>query len=211
VTSQAEHSARRGRLFVIAAPSGAGKTSLVNALLARRPGLQLSISHTTRKARETERHGREYYFVTPAAFQQSIGLGDFLEHAQVFGNHYGTAREPVERELTAGHDVVLEIDWQGARQVRAALPAAITVFILPPNRAALETRLRARRTDSDDVIARRLSQAVGDMSHAREFDFVVVNDDFDRAVGELEMIVDGRGQALTADRPAIDQLLRAME
>ena len=208
---EAVQSARRGRLFVIAAPSGAGKTSLVNALLARRPELRLSISHTTRRARETERHGREYYFVTPEAFQTSIEQGDFLEHAHVFGNHYGTARGPVERELDAGSDVVLEIDWQGAQQVRAALPGAITVFILPPNRAALETRLRSRKTDSDEVITRRLSEAVGDMSHAAEFDYVVVNDDFERAVGELQMIVDGRGEGLRASRPAIQRLLRSME
>lgn len=208
---EAEKPVCRGRLFVVAAPSGAGKTSLVNALLARRPELRVSVSHTTRKARETEQHGREYYFVTPEVFQASIGHGDFLEHAHVFGNHYGTARGPVERELAQGRDVVLEIDWQGAQQVRAALPGAITIFILPPNRTALETRLRSRRTDSDEVIAHRLGKAVGDMSHSHEFDFVVVNDDFERAVGELQTIIDGRGEALRASRPEIEGLLRSME
>ena len=208
---EASQSPRRGRLFVISAPSGAGKTSLVSALLAGRPELRLSISHTTRRARETERDGREYYFVAPEIFQKSIEQGAFLEHAHVFGNHYGTARGPVERELDAGHDVVLEIDWQGARQVRAALPGAVMVFILPPNRAALETRLRSRKTDSDQVITRRLSEAVGDMSHADEFDYVIVNDDFERAAGELQMIVDGRGEQLGASRKAIQELLRSME
>lgn len=198
---------RRGRLFVIAAPSGAGKTSLVKALLTRKPELQLSISHTTRPKRATEEHGREYYFVTIPQFQELIARGQFLEHAQVFDNFYGTGREPVEAQLGKGHDVILEIDWQGARQVRAALPEAITVFILPPSRHALAERLRNRKTDSEEVIARRLRDAVSDMSHWNEFSYVVVNDDFDKAVADLGSIVDSRAEGLRAPRPALEPLL----
>src|SRR5687768_9563039 len=158
----------RGRLFVIAAPSGAGKTSLVKALLERRPELHVSISHTTRARRATEEHGREYYFVPVAEFQALRDEGQFLEHAQVFDNYYGTGRKPVEQKLAQGRNVILEIDWQGARQVRKAMPDCVSVFILPPSRQVLEERLRNRNTDSDDVIARRLRDAVGDMSHWSE-------------------------------------------
>ena len=198
---------RRGRLFVIAAPSGAGKTSLVKALLALKPELRLSISHTTRARRPTEEHGREYYFVSVPEFRALVERGQFLEHAQVFDNFYGTGRGPVETQLAQGRDVILEIDWQGARQVRAALPECSSIFILPPSRQALEERLRNRRTDSDEVIARRLRDAVGDMSHWSEFDYVVVNDHFDKAVADLARIVAGRGDDLRAPRPALDPLL----
>jgi guanylate kinase len=201
-------SRNRGRLFVIAAPSGAGKTSLVKALLERRPELRLSISHTTRSIRPTEQEGREYYFVSVPEFRERVARSEFLEHAQVFDNYYGTGREPVERHLSAGRDMILEIDWQGARQVRKALPECLTVFILPPSRRSLEERLRNRRTDSDEVIARRLRDAVGDMSHWGEFDYVVVNDDFDRAVGDLARIVDGKGEDLRANRPGLEALIK---
>lgn len=201
-------SAKRGRLFVIAAPSGAGKTSLVKALLERKSELRLSISHTTRPMRPTEQAGREYYFVPIPEFRDRVGRGEFLEHAQVFDNYYGTGRQPVEKQLAGGRDVILEIDWQGARQVRKAMPECATVFILPPSRSALEERLRNRRTDSDDVIARRLRDAVGDMSHWSEFDYVVVNDDFDRAVTDLGRIVEGRGEDLLSSRPALEPLLK---
>ena len=197
----------RGRLFVIAAPSGAGKTSLVKALLERKPELRVSISHTTRAKRPKEEHGREYHFVTVPEFRELIGRGEFLEHAQVFDNYYGTGRQPVEEQLAQGRNLILEIDWQGAQQVRRALPAASTVFILPPSRRALEERLRNRQTDSDEVIARRLRDAVGDMSHWNEFDYVVVNDDFERAVSDLGRIVDGRGQDLLKDRKSLTPLL----
>ena len=197
----------RGRLFVIAAPSGAGKTSLVKALLERRPDLHVSISHTTRARRPTEEHGREYYFVTVPEFQELIANGEFLEHAQVFDNYYGTGRRPVEQQLAQGSNVILEIDWQGARLVRQAMPDCSSVFILPPSRNALEERLRNRKTDSDEVIARRLRDAVGDMSHWNEFDYVVVNDDFERAVADLERIVEGSGQDLAADRKSLKPLL----
>jgi guanylate kinase len=198
---------RRGRLFVIAAPSGAGKTSLVKALLALKPQLRLSISHTTRPKRPTEEHGREYYFVTAPQFQELIARRQFLEHAQVFDNFYGTGREPVDAQLAQGHDVILEIDWQGARQVRAALPEALSIFILPPSRRALEERLRNRRTDSDEVIARRLRDAAGDMSHWKEFDYVVVNDEFAKAVADLARIIEGRSEDLRASRSSLEPLL----
>jgi guanylate kinase len=201
----------RGRLFVIAAPSGAGKTSLVKALLERRPELHVSISHTTRARRPTEEHGREYYFITVPEFRELVGQGQFLEHAQVFDNYYGTGRKPVEEQLTKGRNVILEIDWQGARLVREALPECLTIFILPPSRRSLEERLRNRKTDSDEVIARRLRDAVSDMSHWNEFDYVVVNDDFERAVGDLGRIVDGQGEDLRRTRedlrPLVDELV----
>jgi guanylate kinase len=201
---------KRGRLFVISAPSGAGKTSLVKALLERDPALRVSISHTTRKPRPHEVHGREYYFVSPREFSDLVAHGAFLEHAQVFDNDYGTGRETVERFLAAGTDVVLEIDWQGARQVRAALPECITIFILPPSRGALENRLTQRRTDSAEVIARRLRDAVDDMRHWSEFDYVVVNDRFDEAVNDLAAIVAGRGEPLRKDRESLRPLLREL-
>jgi len=201
---------RRGRLFVISAPSGAGKTSLVKALLQRNPALRLSISHTTRKARPSEQPGREYYFVTVEEFRALAGRGAFLESAQVFDNYYGTGRQTVENLLAQGSDVILEIDWQGARQVRAALPECTSVFVLPPSRGALEQRLRSRQTDSDEVIARRLRDAAGDMSHALEFDYVVVNDDFERAVADLERIVAGRGADLVAARASLKPLLHQL-
>jgi guanylate kinase len=199
---------KRGRLFVIAAPSGAGKTSLVQALLDSDPTLRLSVSHTTRKLRETEREGREYHFVSVADFERLRAAGEFLEHAQVFGNLYGTSRAYVERQLADGHDVVLEIDWQGAQQVRRALPRCVSVFILPPSRAALRERLARRATDTPEVIARRLAEAAGDMSHYLEFDYVVVNDDFARAVADLRRILAGRAAGLRSDRPQLAPLLK---
>jgi guanylate kinase len=199
----------RGRLFVISAPSGAGKTSLVHALMARNPALRFSVSCTTRRKRENEVEGRDYYFVdTVAEFKQMAAAGEFLEHAQVFDNFYATPRRPVEKALAAGQDLLLEIDWQGAQQVRAAMPECISIFILPPSRADLERRLRARGTDSEEVIRRRLADAVGDIAHWREFDYAVVNDDFDRAVDELETIVRGGGEALSAARPELVTLTR---
>ena len=196
----------RGRLFVIAAPSGAGKTSLVRSLMEREPGLRFSVSFTTRKQRPNEVHGRDYFFVAREEFDRMVAAGEFLEHATVFDNSYGTARRQVEDSLAAGQDLILEIDWQGARQIRRALPECRSIFILPPSRPELERRLRGRGTDAEEVIQRRLRDAAGDMSHWREFEFVVVNDDFERALGELQAIVKGRGDASRSDRPGLTEL-----
>jgi len=201
---------KRGRLFVISAPSGAGKTTLVKALLQSEPRLRLSVSHTTRKMRPTESQGREYHFVTLAEFERRVAAGEFLEHARVFDNFYGTSREFVEAQLRQGHDVVLEIDWQGAQQVRRALPRCVTIFILPPSRAALAERLARRATDTPEVIARRLADAAADMAHYREFDYLIVNDDFTQAVGDLRRIVAGRGEDLSSARPELAPLLNEL-
>ena len=198
---------KRGRLYVISAPSGAGKTSLVKRLLESEPRLRLSISHTTRTRRPTEVEGREYHFVTKPQFEELAARGEFLEHARVFDNNYGTARAFVEAQLAAGHDVLLEIDWQGAQQVRRAMPDCVSIFVLPPARQALAERLARRATDTAEVIRRRLSDAAGDMSHYREFDYVVVNDDFEHAVTDLMRIVAGKGEDLVAGRPALQPLL----
>lgn len=194
-------------LYVIAAPSGAGKTSLVRALLASRPELRFSISYTTRKQRATERHGRDYFFVDQETFKRMAANGEFLEHAQVFDNFYGTARVQVQALLDQGSDVILEIDWQGARQIRAAMPDCRSVFILPPSRAELERRLRSRGTDSEDVVQRRLRDAAGDISHWNEFDYVVVNDRFEQGLQDLAAIIDQGGEALRSNRPALQPLI----
>ncbi len=201
---------KRGRLFVFAAPSGAGKTSLVRALMEKEPSLKFSISYTTRPKRPAEIHGHDYFFVTREDFQHMATGGEFLEHAQVFDNWYATSRRQVEAALARGEDIILEIDWQGAQQVRAAMPEAITIFILPPSRAALEERLRQRSTDTDEVIARRLRDAVADMSHWQEFDYVIINEHFEAAVEELRTIVAGRGEALRARRRDVEQLARLL-
>jgi guanylate kinase len=198
---------RAARLWVVSAPSGAGKTSLVKALLAARPELVVSVSHTTRRQRPNEVDGRDYFFVDIPRFEQMAAAGAFLEHARVFDNYYGTGRAQVEQRLVAGQDVILEIDWQGARQVRAAMPGCTTIFILPPSRDALEQRLKGRGTDSPEVIARRLADAVTDMSHWREFDYVVVNDRFEQAVAEVAAILDGAGEGLRTGRPGLDALV----
>lgn len=196
-----------GRLFVIAAPSGAGKTSLVRALLEREPRLRVSVSHTTRKPRPHEMNGRDYFFVSIPEFQDMIAANAFVEHAQVFDNFYGTSRAALQQACGAGYDVILEIDWQGARQVRKALPDCRLIFILPPSRAALETRLRNRRTDSEEVIRRRLRDAVDDMSHCREFEFVIVNDNFEQAVSDLQHVIRADSTGLAAGRAALGPLL----
>lgn len=198
---------RRGRLYVIAAPSGAGKTSLVRALMEREPSLRFSVSYTTRPRRPSEVHGRDYFFVTADEFAGMVDRGEFLEHARVFDNCYGTALAQVEQSLAAGQDLLLEIDWQGAQQVRAALPECVTIFILPPSQDELERRLRGRGTDSESVVRRRLSDAAADMAHWREFDYVVVNDDFAQALDDLLGIVRGTGAERTArGRPGLAEL-----
>lgn len=203
--------ARRGRLFVVAAPSGAGKTSLVRALMEREPTLGFSVSYTTRRQRPAETHGRDYFFVTGEEFEAMAARGEFLEHARVFGNRYGTARAQVEAALAAGHSLILEIDWQGARQIRAAMPECVSIFILPPSRAELERRLRGRGTDAPDVVERRLREAAADMTHWDEFDHVVVNDDFETAVADLLAVVQGRdAPRTTVDRAGLAKLAAAL-
>ena len=177
-----------GTLFVVAAPSGAGKSSLVNAVLAREPGIALSISFTSRGPRPGERHAQHYHFVDRAEFERMIAAGDFFEHALVHGDYKGTARQSVQPQLAAGKDVLLEIDWQGARQVREKVPDSVSVFILPPSREALQTRMRNRGQDSEETIARRLAAARDEMSHHDEFDYVIVNENFDAAAAELRAI-----------------------
>ena len=186
---------KTNNLFVLAAPSGAGKTTLVHALVKRNPDLKFSISYTTRKRRVNEEDGRDYFFVEPDEFHRLQKSGELLESALVFDNYYGTSRSQVEEYLGNGRSVVLEIDWQGAQQVRESMPDALSVFILPPSVTELERRLRDRKTDSDEVIARRLSDALGDMSHWNEFDFAIINDDLDLAVGQLEDVLTGGGEA----------------
>ncbi|HXW09707.1 MAG TPA: guanylate kinase [Steroidobacteraceae bacterium] len=209
--SAASQPPRRGRLFVISAPSGAGKTSLVRALMERERTLRFSISYTTRPQRPTETHGRDYFFVTGAEFEAMAGRGEFLEHARVFDHRYGTARGQVEASLGAGQDLILEIDWQGARQIREAMPECISIFILPPSRAELERRLRSRATDTDEVIRRRLRDAASDMTHWDEFDHVVVNDDFEAALETLLSIVRGfEAERAAARRPELRALVQEL-
>ena len=191
------------RLFVIAAPSGAGKTTLVKALTTRNPELRFSISYTTREQRRNEVDGSDYIFVGKDEFDRLRAAGALLESAEVFDNFYGTSREQVEDHLSAGHHVILEIDWQGARQVREAMPGCITVFILPPSREELERRLRSRGTDTEQVIERRLRDALSDMSHWDEFDYVIFNDDLDQAVADLEAVLAGNGEASATDNPGV--------
>ncbi len=186
---------RTGRLIVLSAPSGAGKTSLVRALLERDPNLRVSISYTTRPPRSGEVHGEDYFFVSRPRFEAMIAADAFLEHARVFDNYYGTSAEQVRSLTAAGQDVLLEIDWQGAQQVRASMPECLSIFILPPSLAELERRLRGRSTDEESVIRRRLRDARDDMGHWQEFDYVVVNEDFDEALANLEAVLAGHGEA----------------
>ena len=202
----------RGTLFIVAAPSGAGKSSIVNACLARDANVCLSISYTSRQPRPGERHAEHYHFVGKDEFQRMIEAGDFFEHALVHGDWKGTARQSVEPQLASGRDVLLEIDWQGARQVRMQVPDAVGVFILPPSRKALDERMRKRGQDSEAVMARRLAAAREEMSHYDEFDYVIVNEDFDTAVGEMCAIFAAsrlrREAQAQRHRMLIDALLR---
>lgn len=197
-----------GRLFVISAPSGAGKTSLVRALPDRIPDVTLSISHTTRTRRDGERDGIDYHFVSAREFAAMRDRGAFLEHAEVFGNHYGTAFSSVADQRATGHDVMLEIDWQGARIVRSKIAEAISIFVLPPSLETLEQRLRLRDTDTPEIIARRLAQARDDILHCGEFDLCLVNDDFGEALDTLEaMVRDPDGYQDPDDRPCTERIL----
>jgi guanylate kinase len=190
--------AKAGRLYVVSAPSGAGKTSLVKALMEREPELRFSVSYTTRTPRANEVGGRDYHFINADEFQRMVERGEFLEHAQVFDNFYGTARATVREALAAGKLLLLEIDWQGARQVRASMPAAHSI--------ALEERLTARSTDSPEVIRRRLKDAQRDIAHWIEFDYVVINDGFEQAVTDFQAVVRERGEALRGSRPQVARL-----
>lgn len=178
-----------GSLFVVAAPSGAGKSSMVNALLAQEPGIKLSISYTTRAPRPGEEHGREYFFASEADFLERRARGEFLESAEVHGNYYGTSRIAIEEQTRQGNDVLLEIDWQGAQQVRKQFPQAVGIFILPPSIAALKERLEKRGQDEPEVIVRRLLAAGGEIAHATEFEYVIINQDFATALSQLAAIV----------------------
>ena len=191
-----------GTLFIVSAPSGAGKSTLVNALLAREANIALSISHTTRAPRPGDVDGVQYHFVDRARFEAMVAAGDFLEHADVFGNYYGTSRGAVEPILATGRDVSLEIDWQGAAQVRRTMPECVSIFILPPSRAELERRLRARATDSEATIEKRLAASREEIAHAHAFDCIVVNDQFEDAVAALQAIVHAAraGAPLPVDR-----------
>jgi guanylate kinase len=199
-----------GRLFVIAAPSGAGKTSLVKALLAGDANRRFSVSTTTRAKRPAEIDGVDYHFVNKDEFQAMVDADAFLEHAQVFDNWYGTTRAAVESLRDAGHDVILEIDWQGAQQVHTRMPDCKRIFILPPSRAELERRLRTRAQDSDEVIARRLRDAAADIAHWDEFDYVVVNDRFDFALEALERIFAGADEPGRTERPDLPGLVAGL-
>ena len=189
-----------GNLYVVAAPSGAGKTTLVHLLLEREADVHLSVSFTTRSPRPGERDGRDYHFVDAATFREMIARQEFLEWAEVHGNFYGTSNKWIAGQLAAGHDVLLEIDWQGAQQVRSAFPEAIGIFILPPSMDELTSRLTARGTDSADVIARRLAAAQAEMRHVGEFDYVIINASLEQALDDLRAVVRASRLTLAAQR-----------
>ena len=178
-----------GALFIISSPSGGGKTSLVKALLEAEPGMRLSVSYTTRPPRPGEVHGRAYHFVTLPEFERLLEAGEFLENAAIYGNRYGTSRKWIEREQAGGHDVLLEIDWQGAQQVRRLMRNVVSIFILPPSPEVLESRLKGRGQDSAEVVRKRLAAARDEISHANEYDYVIINDEFNRAALDLRSII----------------------
>jgi guanylate kinase len=192
-----------GNLFVVVAPSGAGKTSLVTKLLEREPNIHLSISYTTRAPRDGEAHGRDYRFVSRAEFESMIAAGDFLEHANVYGNYYGTSRRWIDEELAGDHDVLLEIDWQGAGQLRGIFPHMVGIFILPPSLAELRRRLEARGKDAPEAIDRRMASAREEISHVLEFEYIIVNESFDSALMDLSAVV--RAARLSRAQQAVRQ------
>lgn len=198
----------QGHLYIISAPSGAGKTTLVKALLANTDNLKVSVSHTTRPAREGEVHGINYYFVDKTEFEAMLAENHFLEHASVFGHYYGTSRTWVESQLKQGIDIILEIDWQGAAKVRQLMPNALSIFILPPSKQTLSQRLYGRGKDSEDVIQRRLQEAIEEMSHCHEFNYLVVNDDFDKALQDLQAIIHSQRLKQSAQKWHLADLLR---
>lgn len=200
-----------GNLFIVCAPSGAGKTSLVNALLEREPDIELSVSFTTRAPRHAEVDGRDYHFVTRETFLAMAARGDFLESAEVHGNLYGTSQPWIDARRAEGRDIVLEIDWQGARQVRGLIPEAVGVFILPPSLDALHRRLTSRGQDSAEVIERRLANARAEIAHVEEFDYVIINQSFDVAVTDLVSIVRAQRLTVTAQLTRHQELINAMK
>lgn len=197
-----------GTLFIFSAPSGAGKTSLVKALLDTTGYIGVSVSHTTRVPRPGEADGKDYHFVSKEEFQQLVSEDAFLEHAQVFDNFYGTSQRWVESELEAGRDVILEIDWQGAQQVRRLMPEAVSVFIAPPSIEALEQRLRNRGQDSEEIIQRRMRDARSEMSHYGEYDYLIINDDFNNTLEELRSIIIARRHRIAAQQVRHEETLR---
>lgn len=193
----------KGTLYIVSAPSGAGKSSLISALLEKNPtyAMKVSVSHTTRDMRPGEEDGVHYHFVSRGEFESLIAEGAFLEHAEVFGNYYGTSRPWIEQTLEQGIDVFLDIDWQGARQIREQMPLARSIFILPPSNSELERRLTTRGQDSKEVIAKRMSEAKSEISHFSEYDYVIVNDDFDNALTDFKAIL--RAERLKQDKQSV--------
>jgi len=198
--------ATNGKLFIFSAASGTGKTSLAKALVESSPDVAFSVSHTTRALRPGEQHGVHYYYVTREEFERMVAAGEFVEHAMVFGNSYGTSKRAIEDRIKSGKSVILDIDWQGARAIKKWRPEAVSIFIFPPSRAALRERLTNRKQDAQDVIDRRMREAVAEMSHYNEFDHLVVNDDFNAALADLKAILrgePGRVRAVSIDVAAL--------
>ncbi|GMQ90891.1 MAG: guanylate kinase [Gammaproteobacteria bacterium] len=198
----------KGTLFIFSAPSGGGKSSLAQALSKRDADIGISISHTTRDPRSGEINGQHYHFVTAPEFEELVAQDQFLEHARVFDHYYGTSRQAVQLLLDQGKHVILDIDWQGASSIKANMPEAVSIFILPPSREELERRLRARGQDSEEIIKRRMADAVSEMQHYSEFDHVIVNDDFDAALNDLEAIIHGHPGQIRPLSVNLDDLLR---
>lgn len=206
--NQTQH--RKGLLFIISAPSGAGKTTLVRHLTATLNDIAVSVSHTTRPQRQGETHGVDYYFIDETEFQGMVEENRFLEHARVFDHFYGTAQETVEQRLAAGHDVILEIDWQGARQVRVRMPENISIFIAPPSYQSLIDRLHSRGREDAATIRRRLDEAVDELSHYQEYDYVLVNDELEQALDELLAIIRAARLRVDCRRPALDDFIQGL-
>ncbi len=199
-----------GTLYIVSAPSGAGKTSLVTALIKADKRVSVSVSHTTRAMRPGEQHGVNYHFVSHDDFKGLIAKGDFLEHAEVFGNYYGTSRSALQEVLDQGNDLILEIDWQGAQQVRKLMPEALSVFILPPSQQALRERLDGRGQDSEEIIAGRMKEAVSEMVHYDEYDYVIINDDFDVALEDLKAVFRSNRLVLKKQQQRNSRLLKEL-
>ncbi|MES9869769.1 MAG: guanylate kinase [Sedimenticola sp.] len=199
-----------GTLFIVSAPSGAGKTSLLKALVESEEGIQVSVSHTTRSMRPGETDGVDYHFVDVDEFSRMIGGGAFLEHAQVFDNFYGTSESGIRAQLEQGVDVILEIDWQGARQVRERIPGTVSIFILPPTQQALRQRLGGRGQDSDEIIDRRMRDAQSEISHYGEYDYLIVNDLFEQALGELRAVVASQRFRMEVQSAKLEEQLKAL-